>query len=104
LTVTGRKTGKRRTKPLLYMPDGDRYVVVASNGGRPDHPAWFLNVRANPDVDVQVGRRRFAARARIPEEGERDRLWRMAGEHYEGWPHYQTLTHRQLPVVVLEPA
>lgn len=103
LTHTGRKSGKRYTTPLLSMPDGDGWVVVASNGGRPEHPAWFHNVKANPDVEVQDGRRTITAVATVASPERRAELWPRLHEQYEGWAHYQTLTDREIPVVELRP-
>ena len=75
LTTTGRKSGLRRRTALIYGVDDAAYVVVASKGGAPDHPAWFLNLQANPDVELQVGAEVFAARARVTAGAERERLW-----------------------------
>lgn len=104
LTHTGRKSGHRYTTPLLSMPDGDGWVVVGSNGGRPETPAWVHNVSANPDVEVQDGRRQVAAVATVASPERRAELWSRLGEQYEGWHHYQTLTDREIPVVELRPA
>jgi F420H(2)-dependent quinone reductase len=103
LTTTGRKTGQQRTTPLLYMPDGARYLVVGSNGGREQPPAWILNVAATPAVRIQVGRRRLAARAEVVSPEERAALWPRMTEYYKGWAHYEDLTDRALKVVVLTP-
>jgi deazaflavin-dependent oxidoreductase (nitroreductase family) len=103
LTTAGRKTGKPGTTPLIYAKDGDRYVVVASQGGAPTHPGWYRNLVKNPEVEVQVEDEVFFARARTAEGEERERLWRKANEV---WPHYDayaTRTERVIPVVVLEP-
>src|SRR5919204_2750892 len=75
LTTTGRKSGKPRTMPLLYLEDDGRLVVVASSGGSPGHPAWFLNLRDNPEVEVEIGRKRERRRARVAAPEERERLW-----------------------------
>ena len=102
LTTTGRRSGERRTTPLIFGRDGDRYVIVASQGGAPRHPAWYLNLTADPAVELQVQDEVFPARARTAEPEERGRLWElMAGI----WPHYdsyQQRTEREIPVVVLE--
>jgi deazaflavin-dependent oxidoreductase (nitroreductase family) len=102
LTTKGRRSGEPRDMPLIFGRDGDDYVVVASRGGTPEHPAWYLNLRDDPDVEVQVMGERFRARARTANGEERARLWPvMAGI----WPHYdeyQTKTDREIPVVVLE--
>jgi deazaflavin-dependent oxidoreductase (nitroreductase family) len=102
LTTIGRRTGERTTAPLIYAQDGDRYVIVASKGGAPDHPGWYRNLVKDPNVEVQVLDDVFPARARTAEGEERERLWRLVNEV---WPHYeayQTRTERQIPVVVLE--
>ncbi len=104
LTTTGRKTGKERTHPLLYLPDGDRFVVVASNSGADAHPAWYRNLEDNPAVTVQVGRTRRAAKARVAGADEREALWPRLNEMYTGYDVYQADTDREIPVVVLEPA
>ena len=104
LTTTGRRTGRRRTVPLLYASAGDAFVVVASMGGEPRHPAWFHNLRAEPEAEVELpGRERRRVRARIAEGEERDRLWRQMVVLYAGYETYATRTSRRIPVVVLEP-
>jgi deazaflavin-dependent oxidoreductase (nitroreductase family) len=103
LTTTGRRSGQPRTVPLLYMEDGGRFVVVGSNGGRPDPPAWLLNLTANPTADVQVGRLHHSVQAEILRGPARAHLWTRLGQFYAGWAHYQTLTDRSIPVVVLTP-
>lgn len=103
LTTRGRRSGEPRTVPLLYMEDGERFVVVGSNGGRPEPPAWLLNLRANPEAEVQVGRRRHRVRAEILEGAAHGPLWDRLGQYYNGWAHYQTLTDRPIPAVVLRP-
>ena len=99
----GRRTGRLRTTPLVYLEDGDRIVVVASQAGRPEHPMWYLNVLADRDVTVQVGRRRRAMRARVVEGEERAALWRRLVELYADYASYQSWTERVIPVLVLEP-
>ena len=102
LTTTGRTTGNESTTPLIFGLDGDNPVVVASQGGAPEHPGWYRNLRKTPQVEVQIKGERFAARARDAQGEERERLWtRMNGI----WPHYeeyQRKTDREIPVVVLE--
>ncbi len=102
LTTTGRRTGAKRTTPLLYLRDGDRIAVVASYGGRPSHPAWYLNLTANPPVEVQVGRERFAAIARTATPDERAQLWPRLVEMYPAYASYEQRTSREIPVVLLE--
>jgi proline iminopeptidase len=102
LTTTGRRTGHETTTPLIYNLDGDTPVIVASKGGAPDHPGWFKNLAKTPEVVVQIKGDRFAARARVAEGEERERLWALMNEV---WPHYEeyaTKTDREIPVVVLE--
>jgi proline iminopeptidase len=102
LTTTGRKTGERRTTPLIYAQDGARYVIVASKGGAPEHPGWYENLEKTPGVELQVEDEVFRARARTIHGEERERLWRKANEV---WPHYDEYakkTKREIPVVVLE--
>ena len=103
LTTTGRKSGQARTTPLLYMPDGDDYIVVGSNGGRPEPSAWVLNLEASPTAHIQVGRRKARATAQVLRGEAKAELWPRLCEHYEGWAHYQTLTDREIPVVRLTP-
>jgi F420H(2)-dependent quinone reductase len=104
LDHVGAKSGKRRTAPLLYFRDGDDLVIVASKGGYPKHPAWFHNLKANPETSVQVGRERRAVRARVASEAERERLWPMAVRSYRGYRDYQERSKgRTIPLVVLEP-
>ena len=102
LTTTGRKSGKQITMPLIYGEDGNNYVIVASKGGAPEHPAWYLNLRANPRVDLQVVNKKCHAVARRATGSERARLWKMMSDVYPPYPEYQTRTTREIPVVVLE--
>ena len=101
LTTTGRKTGHPRTWPLTYLPEGDRLVVIASNGGQPNHPAWYLNLLANSQVSVQLGDRVRTMIAQKTEGDERTRLWSRVIEEYPAYAKYQRKTDRQIPVVVL---
>ena len=104
LRTVGRRTGQPRTAALLYIEDGANRVVVASKGGAPENPGWFHNLRATPDVQIQVGRDRMPVRARVAQGDERDRLWKAADKVNEGtYATYQSLTSRQIPVIVLEP-
>ena len=102
LTTTGRKSREPRTMPLIYQPDGDKYVIVASKGGWPNHPLWYLNLVADPNVEVQVKGDRFAARARTAEGDERERLWKLMTATWPRYDEYQAKTDREIPVVVLE--
>lgn len=103
LDHVGRKSGKKRTTPLLYVKDGENLAVIASKGGAPKHPAWYLNLVANPDTEVQVGRRRIPVHARTATGAIRKRLWDKAVDTYGGYEGYQRRTAREIPVVVLEP-
>jgi len=103
LTTTGRKSGRSRTQPLLYARDGDRYVVIASKGGSPTHPLWYLNLRANPAAEVTIGRLSQRVRASDAEGEERERLWRAVTDLYSGYDKYAERTSRRIPVVVLSP-
>ena len=103
LDHVGAKSGKKRTAPLGYVPDGDNYVLVASKGGNPRHPGWYHNLRANPDTTVQVGSERRQVRARVANAKERERLWPKAVEIYGGYAGYQKRTKREIPLVILEP-
>jgi F420H(2)-dependent quinone reductase len=103
LDHVGAKSGRRRTSPLLYIEDGDNYVVVASKGGHPKHPGWYHNLRANPDTRVQVGARRIPVHARVANPEERARLWPKAVEAWGSYRDYQQRTRREIPLVVLEP-
>jgi deazaflavin-dependent oxidoreductase (nitroreductase family) len=104
LTTTGRKSGEPRTTPLIYAQDGDRYVIVASKGGAPEHPGWYENLAKDPNVELQVKDEVFPARARTAAGEERERLWRKANEVWPHYDEYQTQTDREIPVVVLERA
>ena len=103
LTTTGHLTGKEHTVPLLYLRDDGRLVVIASYGGRPSHPDWYVNLVNAPDVVVQVGGRRSRMTARVASEDERAAWWPRVVEAYDGYATYQSRTTRQIPVVFLEP-
>ena len=103
LTTTGRKSGGKFIFPLYYGKAGDSYIVVASKGGAPQHPGWYRNLLANPEVDVQVGTEKFKARARTATGAERARLWQTALEFWPPYADYQQKTEREIPVVVLDP-
>jgi proline iminopeptidase len=102
LTTTGRKTGNQSTTPLIYGLDGANPVIVASKGGAPEDPGWYLNLSKTPEVDVQIEGERFHARARDAAGEERDRLWAAMNEIWPHYEEYQANTTRQIPVVVLE--
>lgn len=103
LTTTGRKSGERYIFPLFYGTAGNSYVIVASKGGAPEHPGWYKNLLANPEVEVQVGTRRLKARARTAAGAERAALWQKALEFWPPYADYQKKTEREIPVVVLDP-
>ena len=103
LTTTGRKSGEKFIFPLFYGTDGDSYFVVASKGGAPQHPGWYRNILANPEIEVQVGTTKLKARARTAAGAERARLWQKALEFWPPYADYQLKTEREIPVVVLDP-
>jgi F420H(2)-dependent quinone reductase len=100
----GARSGTLRTTPLLYIPDGEDLLIVASKGGYPKHPAWFHNLRANPETYVQVDDERRRVRARVATPAERERLWGLAVAVWPGYEDYRRRTDREIPLVVLEPA
>lgn len=102
LSTTGRSSGEERTTPLIHRTDGDGWVVVASKGGAPDHPHWYKNLVAEPDVTIQVKDERIPVRARTAEGDERERLWKRMNEVWPAYDEYQQRTERTIPVVVLE--
>lgn len=101
LDHVGAKSGKKRTIPLLYTRDGDDVVIVASKGGYPKHPAWYHNLRANPDTTIQVGSQRRPVHARVAGPDERARLWPKVVDTYGGYADYQRRTKREIPLVIL---
>jgi deazaflavin-dependent oxidoreductase (nitroreductase family) len=103
MTVVGRKTGRRLTVPLLYLQDGEHLVIVASKGGMDQHPLWYLNLLANPDVDVEIGTAVRPMRAAVADDVERARLWPKLVAMYRDYADYQARTTRQIPVVILAP-
>ena len=104
LTTTGRKSGEPRALPLIYGADGDGYVVIASKGGMPKHPVWYLNLEAEPECELQVAAKRVSARARVAQGEERDRLWKQMAGIYAPYDDYQkNAAPRTIPVVVLDP-
>jgi deazaflavin-dependent oxidoreductase (nitroreductase family) len=102
LTTTGRRSGEKRTSPLIYGTAGAAYVVIGSKGGANTQPKWYLNLRANPAVEVQVASERFPARARVATGQERERLWEQMVQVFPPYREYQKKTKREIPVVVLE--
>jgi deazaflavin-dependent oxidoreductase (nitroreductase family) len=106
LRTTGARTAATRTNALVYAKDGENYVVVASKGGADQSPGWFFNVRANPDVELQVGQRKLPGSARIVDHDDEDyaRLWRLVNDNNHGrYDAYQTKTSRPIPLIVVAP-
>jgi deazaflavin-dependent oxidoreductase (nitroreductase family) len=104
LTTTGRRSGQERPTPLIYGRHGEDYVVVASKGGAPEPPAWYLNLEERPEVQVQVGAERFPARARTASDDEKAGLWPQMAGIWPQYDEYQEKTDREIPVVILERA
>jgi F420H(2)-dependent quinone reductase len=103
LNTVGRKSGKKRATPLLYVVDGEKFVIIASKGGTPTHPAWYLNLKANPDVTIEVGDRKVRVRAEEVDGEVKARLWQKMTEMYPTYNDYQTKTKREIPLLVLHP-
>lgn len=103
LTTTGRRSGEPRRSAMIYGTAGDSYVVIASNGGSPTHPAWYLNLEADPVAEIQVGPDTIPVRARTADADERERLWPVMTGIWPNFDVYQTRTDRQIPLVMLEP-
>jgi deazaflavin-dependent oxidoreductase (nitroreductase family) len=103
LTSTGRRSGQQRTAPVVFLADGERYVVIGSNAGNERTPAWSYNLQANPDAEIEVRSVRKRVRARVAEGEERAELWRKVNEMYEGFDDYDAKTSRDIAVFVLEP-
>ena len=103
LTTTGRRSGASHTTPLIYARDGDDYLVVASMGGAPQHPSWYLNITANPDAEIQVKGDVIPVRARTASDEEKPRLWKVVTAQWPNYDVYQTRTDRVIPLVVLTP-
>lgn len=103
LTTIGRKSGEPRTAPVLYLAEGEHFILINTNGGNAKIPAWSLNLKANPEATVEVGRKRQTVRARIAEGEERTELWRKSNEQYAGFDDYEAKLNREISVFVLEP-
>lgn len=104
LTTTGRRTGKEHTVPLLFLRDGDRHVVIASYGGRPNHPDWYSNLVANPEAKVHTSEGQWPVRATTAGPDERSRWWPQVVAAFEGYADYQSKTDREIPIVFLDPS
>jgi deazaflavin-dependent oxidoreductase (nitroreductase family) len=103
LNTVGRKTGVERTTPLLYAMDSEDYAIVASYGGAPKHPDWFLNLQANPETSIEVGGRKINVRAEVATSEDKPRLWAKLTEMYPTYDDYQKKTEREIPVIILHP-
>ena len=103
LNTIGRKTGRKRTSPLLYVMDGEDFVIIASKGGAATHPAWYLNLRANPEATVQIGDREVQVEAEEADPEEKARLWQKMVEMYPAYDAYQKKAVREIPLLVLHP-
>jgi deazaflavin-dependent oxidoreductase (nitroreductase family) len=103
LKTTGRKSGEAKVLPLIYGEDGGDFIIVASKGGAPKHPAWYLNLVAQPEVEFQVGAKKYRGAAKAAEGAERERLYAMMEGVYPPYTAYQARTDRQIPVVRLHP-
>jgi len=104
LTTTGRRSGEERTSALIFGRDGDDYLVVASMGGAPNHPAWYLNLTANPDARIQVKVDQIPVVPRTASDDEKPRLWQIVTEVWPNYDVYQSRTDRAIPIVVLSPS
>jgi F420H(2)-dependent quinone reductase len=103
LNTVGRKSGKRRTSPLLYAIDGEDFVIIASKGGASAHPAWYLNLMANPEATVEIEDREVRVKAEEADSEEKSRLWQKMVEMYPAYDAYQEKTEREIPLLVLHP-
>jgi deazaflavin-dependent oxidoreductase (nitroreductase family) len=103
LTSTGRRSGQRRTAPVLYLADGERFVIIGSNAGNTNAPAWSFNLKANPDALVEIGGAKRPVRARLAEGEERAELWRKMNDQYAGFDDYEKQTSRDIALFVLDP-
>jgi F420H(2)-dependent quinone reductase len=103
LTTTGRKSGQKRTAPVVYLANDENLVVIGSNAGHSRTPAWSLNLKANPDAEVEIGRERHSVHARVAEGEERADLWRKHNDQYSGFDEYEARTKRDIALFVLEP-
>jgi len=102
LITKGKKTGQLRTKALMYLPYGNDFVVIASNLGKDNHPAWWLNLTAEPNASVQIGRSHFTVHAREAQEDERESIWQALAQKTSDYEQYRSWTSRRIPLVILE--
>lgn len=103
LTTVGRKSGKERDTPLFYFTDGDRFIIIGSNGGAPKHPIWWLNLQANPRAKVQVKKRIIPVTAKRADPKESERFWSIIASKYQNFVEYQKRTTREIPIIILTP-
>jgi len=103
LTTIGKKSGQPRTIPLIYAREGDKYILIASKGGAPEHPVWYRNLVKTPAVEIQVKEKIMKGRARTAEGAEREQLWQVATQVWPNYDQYKERTDRLIPVVVIEP-
>ena len=103
LTTRGRKSGKLRRTALIYGREGENYLLVASNGGAPNDPSWYLNLVENPEVEIQVGADKIKARARIATPNEKPPLWKVMSKIFPQYDTYQAKASREIPLVIVEP-
>jgi deazaflavin-dependent oxidoreductase (nitroreductase family) len=103
VTMTGAKSGRKRTIPLMYVPHGDAVLLVASQGGAPRHPAWYHNLKAHPDIEIEQGGHRRRMRARLAGPEEKAELWPVCDAHYAPYADYRRRTDREIPIFVCEP-
>jgi deazaflavin-dependent oxidoreductase (nitroreductase family) len=104
LSATGRRSGTVHTSALIFARDGDDYLIVASYGGAPRHPAWYLNLQAQPSAEIQVKGERIAVTAHTASAAEKPRLWQLVTDVWPNYDVYQTRTDREIPIVVLSPS
>jgi F420H(2)-dependent quinone reductase len=103
LTTIGRKSGIARNTPLFFFRDKERFIIMASAGGAPKHPVWWLNLQSNPQAKIQIGPRVIPITASLAEGEERERLWSIIAENYKNFVQYQKRTTREIPVIILTP-
>lgn len=103
LTTTGRKSGVERDTPLFFFPDGEHFIIIASAGGAPKHPTWWLNLKSNPQAKIQIGPRVIPVTAKQADAEESKRLWAIIAENYKNFVAYQKRTTREIPIVILIP-
>lgn len=102
LTTKGRKSGKLRRTALIYGQDGEKYLIVASNGGSEEDPNWYLNLMEDPNVELQVGAEKFSAHARTANAKEKPRLWKIMSKIFPTYDKYQAKAEREIPLIILE--